>query len=87
MEPENKTQSVDYSELVADIQNVVSKLSSIIDEYPNLKDKNFGLFYQHGRIGFMDLDAFAESTKARINEGDEEKTLTEVAKDIDKSEE
>lgn len=86
MEPENKTQSVDYSELVSDIQNVVSKLSSIIDEHPSLKDKNFGLFYQHGRIGFMDLDAFAESTKARINEGDEEKTLTEIAKDIDKSE-
>ena len=33
----------------------------------------------------MDLDAFAESTKARINEGDEEKTLTEIAKDIDKN--
>lgn len=87
MEPENKTQSVDYSELVSDIQNVVSKLSTIIDEYPNLKDKNFGLFYQHGRIGFMDLDAFAESTKARINEGDEEKTLTEIAKDVDKNKE
>ena len=44
MEPENKTQSVDYSELVSEIQSVVSKLSSIIDEHPNLKDKNFGLF-------------------------------------------
>ena len=86
MEEKNETQSVDYSELVSDIQDIVSKLGNIIDEHPNLKDKNFGLFYQHGRIGFMDLDAFAESTKARINEDDEEKTLTEIAKEIDKNE-
>ena len=45
---------------------------------------NFGLFYQHGRLGFVDLDAFANSTKMKINEDGKEQTLTEYKNNIDK---
>jgi len=48
---------------------------------------NFALFYQHGRLGYMDLNAFAESTKVRLEQDGEEKTLTEIQKDIDKDKE
>ena len=81
------TQSVDYDSHMADIKDIVAGVSSLIDEHPKLKDMNFGLFYQHGRLGFVDLDAFAKSTKAKINVDGEEKSLTELQKDIDKNEE
>ena len=84
---EKDTQSIDYSSHIADIKDVVAGVSEIIDAHPALKDMNFGLFYQHGRLGFVDLDAFAKSTKARLEVDGEEKTLTELQNDIDKTEE
>ena len=36
-------------------------VSQIIQNHPNLVEKNFSIHYQHGRIGYMDLDAFAKS--------------------------
>ncbi len=71
---------------ISDVKDIVAQISSIIDAHPTLKDMNFGLFYQHGRIGFVDLDAFAASTKARLNMDGEEKTIAEIAEDIDKNE-
>ena len=70
-----------------DIKDIVAGVSDIIDKHPAMKEMNFGLFYQHGRLGFVDLDAFAESTKAKINVDGEEKTLTEIKNDIDKDKE
>lgn len=86
IENEN-TQSVDYGSHMDDIKDIVAGLSAIIDEHPKIKDMNFGLFYQHGRLSFVDLDAFAKSTKARIDVDGEEKSLTELQKDIDKNNE
>lgn len=71
---------------ISDIKDIVAQMSSIIDANPALRDMNFGLFYQHGRIGFVDLDAFASSTKARLNADGEEKTIAEIAEDIDRNE-
>lgn len=50
-----------YETVATDIQEMVSKISNIIQDYPNLVNKNFSIHYQHGRIGYMDLDAFAKS--------------------------
>lgn len=72
---------------MSDIRDIVAKMGVLIDEHPKVKDMNFGLFYQHGRLGFIDLDAFAESTKAKLNIDGEEKSLTELQKDIDKNKE
>ena len=77
---------INYGELLDDIKKAVAGLSDIIEANPKLKEINFGLFYQHGRIGFVDLDAFAKTTKARLNIDGEEKTLTELQNDIDKNE-
>lgn len=82
-----KKEETNYEELVEDIKKAVSGLSDIIEANPKLKDINFGLFYQHGRIGFVDLDAFAKSTKAKMNVDGEEKTLAELTKDVDKNNE
>lgn len=68
------------------IRAMFSKVDEIIQDSP-LKDMNFGLFYQNGRLSLMDLDAFAESTKVRLEKDGEEKSLTELTKDIDKSKE
>ena len=68
------------------IRAMFSKVDEIIQNSP-LKDLNFGLFYQDGRLSLMDLDAFAESTKVRLEKDGEEKSLTELTKDIDKSKE
>jgi hypothetical protein len=88
MKMKNKdTQSVDYESHMSDIKDIVAGVSELIDKHPALKDMNFGLFYQHGRLGFVDLDAFAKSTKARLNVDGEEKSLTELQKDIDKNNE
>ena len=79
MEENNK-----YEKHMETIKNLVANVSSLIDAKPDLKEMNFGLFYQHGRFGFVDLDAFANSTKMKINEDGKEQTLTEYKNDIDK---
>lgn len=68
------------------IRAMFSKVDEIIQDSP-LKDMNFGLFYQDGRLSLIDLDAFAESTKVRLEKDGEEKSLTELTKDIDKDKE
>jgi hypothetical protein len=50
-----------YEAVAKDIQDLVSEFSKIIQSHPNMVEKNFSLHYQHGRIGYMDLDAFAKS--------------------------
>ena len=50
-----------YEEAAKDIQELVAAVSQVIQEHPNLVEKNFSIHYQHGRIGYMDLDAFARS--------------------------
>lgn len=79
MEENNK-----YEKHMETIKDLVANVSSLIDAKPDLKEMNFGLFYQHGRLGFVDLDAFANSTKMKINEDGKEQTLTEYKNDIDK---
>ena len=79
MEENNK-----YEKHIETIKDLVANVSSLIDAKPDLKEMNFGLFYQHGRLGFVDLDAFANSTKMKINEDGKEQTLTEYKNDIDK---
>ena len=79
MEENNK-----YEKHMETIKDLVANVSSLIDTKPDLKEMNFGLFYQHGRLGFVDLDVFANSTKMKINEGGKEQTLTEYKNDIDK---
>lgn len=73
-----------YEEHIEAIKKLVANISSLIEEQAELKDMNFGLFYQHGRLGFVDLDAFADSTKMKVNEDGEEQTLTEYKNNIDK---
>lgn len=79
MEENNK-----YEKHMETIKDLVANVSSLIDAKPDLKEMNFGLFYQHGRLGFVDLDAFANSTKMKINEDGKEQTLTEYKNNIDK---
>ena len=50
-----------YESVAKDIQEMVTAVSQIIQNHPNLVEKNFSIHYQHGRIGYMDLDAFAKS--------------------------
>ena len=50
-----------YEAVAKDIQEMVTAVSQIIQNHPNLVEKNFSIHYQHGRIGYMDLDAFARS--------------------------
>lgn len=50
-----------YESVAKDIQSLVAEFSQIIQNHPNLVEKNFSVHYQHGRIGYMDLDAFAKS--------------------------
>ena len=76
MEENNK-----YEKHMETIKDLVANVSSLIDAKPDLKEMNFGLFYQHGRLGFVDLDAFANSTKMKINEDRKEQTLTEYKKE------
>lgn len=68
------------------VRAMFTEVDKIIQASP-LKDMNFGLFYQDGRLSLLDLDAFAESTKVRLEQDGEEKTLTEIQKDIDKDKE
>lgn len=69
------------------IRNLITTLSEEIEKDETLKQMNFGLFYQHGRLGFVDLDAFAKSTKVKLNEDSEEKSLEELKEELDKNEE
>lgn len=68
------------------IRAMFTEVDKIIQGSP-LKDMNFGLFYQDGRLSLIDLDAFAESTKVRLKQNGEEKTLTELQKNIDRNKE
>lgn len=68
------------------VRSLVSELATVIDKYDDLKKMNFGIFYQNGRIGFMDLDAFAETTKVKLDADGEEKSLTEVKERLNKEE-
>lgn len=82
MEKEQRTQ--DTASHMDDVKTLIAELGNLIDKSATLKDMNFGVFYQHGRLGFVDLDAFAESTKIRLTPDGEEKTLTEMQKSVDK---
>lgn len=84
MEEKEEFPQVEHME---DVKSLITDISSYIDKYPSLKEKNFGLFYQHGRLGYIDLDAFAETTKVTTEEGGEEKSLAELKNELDKSEE
>ena len=81
---DKKEKEPDFSEYTNEIKDLVTKVGDIIEAIPSFKDRNFGLFYQHGRLGYVDLDAFASSTKAKLNVDGEEKTLAEIKKDVDK---
>ena len=70
-----------YEEVVQDIQSLVTEFSEIIKKHPDLIDRNFSIYYQHGRIGYMDLDAFAKSMNL------EKVVNTEEQNDVDKIEE
>ena len=50
-----------YESVANDIKDLVTEFSQIIQNHPNLVEKNFSLHYQHRRIGYMDLDAFAKT--------------------------
>ena len=52
-----------YEAVAKDIQELVTAVSDLISKHPLLVDKNFSLYYQHGRLGYLDLDAFAKSIK------------------------
>jgi hypothetical protein len=72
-----------YEQAAQEIHKLVSAVSEIIQETEGLKDKNFGLFYQHQRISYLDLDAFAQNVDtAALAE-----KLTNEEKSIDKTEE
>lgn len=87
-EKEKDTQSIEnYSDQVSIIKDIIGELSSIIDKHEELKEMNFGLFHQHGRLAFVDLDHFADKVKVKLDGDSEEKSLTELKKEIDKNEE
>lgn len=64
-----------YADVVEEVHDLVGAVSKVINEHDILKNKNFSLYYQHGRLGYMDLDMFAEKIK-----------IAEKQKDIDRSE-
>ena len=70
-----------YEAVAKDIQEMVTAVSQIIQNHPNLVEKNFSLHYQHGRIGYMDLDAFAKSVDI------EKIAKAKEQKNVDKNEE
>ena len=73
-----------YSDIVEDIQGMVTAVSQIIDNHEKMKEKNFCLYYQHGRLGYLDLDEFAKSVDVK---GMQEKMQAETEKELDKNEE
>lgn len=68
----------------SDIRELVTKYGDLLEEFPELTKSNFGLFYQNGRIAYLDLDAFAEQTKVVTEEDGEEKSLADLKENIDK---
>lgn len=84
MEQENINMEEAYSDIVEDIQSVVAAVSQIISDHEKMKDKNFCLYYQHGRLGYLDLDEFAKNIDVK---GMQEKINTESKKELDKNEE
>ena len=80
MEKENK-----YDIHMENIKELVSIVGDFIEAHPNIQSMNFGLYHQHGRLGFVDLDAFAKATKVTTEDGTEQ-TLTELKQSIDKEE-
>jgi len=83
MEEKEELQEFEH---MTDVKEIIAEISKLIDSHPNLQNKNFGLFYQHGRLGFLDLDAFAENTKVTTEQDGEEKSLAELQNELDKSE-
>lgn len=81
LEKEDKEKFQDQEKVV---RQLMATLSESIEKFDILKDMNFGLFYQHGRVAFVDLDVFAKNTTAKLKEKDETKTLTELTEEIDK---
>jgi hypothetical protein len=80
METENKAaESIDYETRAKEIQDFVTAVSKLLDNHESLKEMNFGLFLQHGRLGFVDLDAFAKS----VDIDKMKQKITEEEKDID----
>lgn len=84
MEQENINMEEAYSDVVEDIQGMVTAVSQIISNHEKIKDKNFCLYYQHGRLGYLDLDEFAKNVDVK---GMQEKINTESKKELDKNEE
>ena len=84
MEQENINMEEVYSDIVEDIQSMVTAVSQIINDHEKMKDKNFCLYYQHGRLGYLDLDEFAKNVDVK---GMQEKINTESKKELDKNEE
>lgn len=84
MEQENINMEEAYSDVVEDIQGMVTAVSQIISNHEKIKDKNFCLYYQHGRLGYLDLDEFAKNVDVK---GIQEKINTESKKELDKNEE
>lgn len=71
-----------YDDVKEDIQKLVSAVSDVIKEHPLLATKNFGLFYQHGRLGYLDLNIMEEKLKAGL----EKQKNTEDQESVDTKE-
>lgn len=71
-----------YDDVKEDIQKLVSAVSDVIKEHPLLATKNFGLFYQHGRLGYLDLNIMEERLKAEL----EKQKNTEDQESVDTKE-
>lgn len=63
-----------YDDVRDEMRALVTAVSDVIKEHPIFQEKNFGLFYQHGRLGYMDLDMFADRA-AELLKAEEEKKL------------
>lgn len=73
-----------YNDIKEEIQALVASVSDTINKHQKLKNKNFGLFYQHGRLGYVDLDVFAKTIdKDKLIKATE---LAKSKKTIDKNE-
>ena len=55
----------EQTKISLEITALITEVSVAIAEKPLLKDLSFGLFYQDGSVGFINLDAFAQSLKSR----------------------
>ena len=67
-----------FDDIKEDIQKLVSAVSDVIKEHPLLAAQNFGLFYQHGRLGYLDLDIMESRLKevlAKKNETEDEENI------------